>query len=240
VNAREEILARVRAALRDVPPGEQPGDVPVPRDYLHAHVSEDPGALADLLAANLTDYRAHVHRTSPVELPDTIADLLVRRGSTGLAVPPDLPEQWLTALPSTVRIRTDQPERPERPERPDQWALGSRELDAIDSVLTGCALAIAETGTLILQAGPTQGRRILTLIPDHHICVVHAPDQIVASLPQALPRLEPTRPQTWISGPSATSDIELSRVEGVHGPRTLDVIIVAGTGTGTDTDVIEV
>jgi L-lactate dehydrogenase complex protein LldG len=99
-------------------------------------------------------------------------------------------------------------------------------VDAVDSVISACALAIAETGTIILDGGPGQGRRMLTLVPDHHICVIEVPDQVVASVPQALPRIPPTRAQTWIAGPSATSDIELDRVEGVHGPRTLEVILV--------------
>ncbi|MFD5425649.1 lactate utilization protein C [Streptomyces sp. NPDC127084] len=110
----------------------------------------------------------------------------------------------------------------------DRAILTPRELDTVDSVVTGCALAIAETGTIVLDGGPDQGRRRITLIPDHHICVVRAPEQVVAALPQALPKLDPVRPMTWISGPSATSDIELDRVEGVHGPRTLEVVIVTG------------
>ena len=105
--------------------------------------------------------------------------------------------------------------------------LTASQLDEVSSVISACAIAIAETGTIVLDGGPGQGRRMVTLVPDHHICVIRVPDQVVASVPQALPRLDPTRPQTWISGPSATSDIELDRVEGVHGPRTLDVILVA-------------
>ncbi|HEU5356913.1 MAG TPA: lactate utilization protein C [Actinocrinis sp.] len=213
MNAREEILTRIRTALRDIPPTETPSDVPIPRHYLDAHVPDNPHALAELLAENLTDYRATVHHSATHQLPDTIAQLLTRHGSTTLAIPTDLPPTWLTAL-HQIRVIPDHP------------PLSPHDLDHIDTVLTGCALAIAETGTLILDTGPTQGRRALTLIPDHHIAIVHAPDQIVASLPHALPRLNPTRPQTWISGPSATSDIELNRVEGVHGPRHLDVIIV--------------
>ena len=97
-------------------------------------------------------------------------------------------------------------------------------LDTADAVITTCAIAIAETGTIVLDHGPGQGPRALTLVPDHHIVIVR-PDQIVPGVPDALTTLDPTRPLTWISGPSATSDIELDRIEGVHGPRTLDVVI---------------
>ncbi len=245
MNAREEILARVRTALRDVPRDETPDDVQVPRDYRSEHAGTDPHVLTGLLAENLADYRAHVHRCTPSQLPGTIADLLRAHGSRTVAVPADLPAQWLSGIEhgphsglddgtggssvggaggdsgsvpvsnSTVR------------QVPDSPGLTARELDAVDSVVTGCALAIAETGTIVLDAGPGQGRRVLTLVPDHHICVVRAPAQVVASVPQALAQLEPGRPQTWISGPSATSDIELDRVEGVHGPRLLDVVLVS-------------
>lgn len=213
MNAREQILARIRTALRDIPPHEQPQHVPVPRHYLTAHTPHDPTTLTNLLADNLTDYHAHVHHTTPDQLPHTIAHLLAHRGTTTLATPTDLPDNWLSAVQG-IRVIPDHP------------PLSPTDLDHIDTVITGCALAIAETGTLILDTGPTQGRRALTLIPDHHLCIVHAPHQIHASLPHALPHLNPTHPQTWISGPSATSDIELSRIEGVHGPRHLDVIIV--------------
>ncbi len=130
-----------------------------------------------------------------------------------MVVPEGLPADWLSASATTPV--------------PDTPALTARDLDAVDSIVTGCAVAIAETGTLVLDAGPGQGRRQLTLAPDHHVCVVHVPGQVVDSLPQALERLVPHRPSAWISGPSATSDIELSRVEGVHGPRALDVVLVA-------------
>jgi len=218
VTARDEILARVRTALRDVPKDEHPDSFPVSRDYLFAHIGDDPVALVDLLAENLADYRAHVHRCSGSDLAATVADLLHRRGSASVVVPADLPADWLAAASDVSQI-TDSPD------------LAARDLEAADTVVTGAALAIAETGTIVLDAGPAQGRRALTLVPDHHICVLRVPEQVVASVPEAIARLHPARlgpgrPQTWIAGPSATSDIEFNRVEGVHGPRTLDVILV--------------
>lgn len=215
-SSRERVLARVRAALADVPEAESPGDVPVERGYRSSHTDPDPAAVLDLLHENLADYRALVHRSTDSELPGTVARLLRGRDAHTVAVPPGLPERWLAA--STAGPVRDDPGAPLPPSR----------LDTVDSVLTGCAVAIAETGTLVLDASEGQGRRALTLVPDHHICVVRAPEQVVAALPQALPRLDPARPLTWISGPSATSDIELDRVEGVHGPRTLEVVLVTG------------
>ncbi|MFI6422603.1 lactate utilization protein C [Streptomyces sp. NPDC050842] len=206
-SSRDRILARVRAAVADAP--EAPA---VARDYRTSHTADDPAAVLDLLHENLADYRAHVHRTHPDGLPALIARRLAERGARSVAFPPGLPAGWLAA---TDAVR-----------RPDEPRLTPYELDGVDAVVTGCALAIAETGTIVLDGGPGQGRRALTLVPDLHVCVVRAPEQVVASVPLALPRLAPTRPLTWISGPSATSDIELDRVEGVHGPRTLEVILL--------------
>ncbi|MFF4159724.1 lactate utilization protein C [Streptomyces sp. NPDC001678] len=210
--SRARVLGRVRRALADVPRYERPDDHPVPRDYLRAHGERTPAESVDLLAERLMDYRAVVHRTVPAGLPALLAELLRRRGARRVVVPAGLPDGWLAE--AAVEQIVDGP------------GLTARDLDAMDSVVTGCALAIAETGTLVLDAGPDQGRRRITLVPDHHLCVVRAPGQVVDSVPQALDRLSPVRPLTWISGPSATSDIELDRVEGVHGPRALEVILV--------------
>ncbi|MFE7233705.1 lactate utilization protein C [Streptomyces sp. NPDC001231] len=226
MSSRDRILGRVRRALADVPPDDTPPPVPerpgshpryeraVSRDYLRQHGDRSTEETVDLLAENLTDYRAIVHRCDAEGLPRLIAHLLGERGSNTVLVPPGLEQGWLTAIDVTLVA-----------DRPDSTP---HELDRVDSVVTGCAVAVAETGTLVLDGSPDQGRRRITLVPDHHICVVRVPGQVVSSVPQALERLDPTRPLTWISGPSATSDIELDRVEGVHGPRTLEVVLVSG------------
>ncbi|MFC8406881.1 LutC/YkgG family protein [Streptomyces griseoincarnatus] len=209
MSSRERILGRVRRALADVPPDE---DAPVERDYLREHGERTVEETVDLLAENLADYRAVVHRADSEELPHLIMRLLAQRGPQYVLVPPGLPPEWMSAADPT-RVH-------------DRAVSTARELDQVESVVTGCAVAVAETGTIVLDGSPDQGRRRISLIPDHHICVVRVPDQVVASVPQALERLDPVRPLTWISGPSATSDIELDRVEGVHGPRTLEVVLL--------------
>jgi len=174
---------------------------------IRPHTSDDSSRDAHCPIRHLRQRRG----VSKQEIPAVIAGLLADHGSTSVVIPDGLPAAWQSAI-AVTRI----------PDAPD---LTPRRLDAVDSVISACALAIAETGTIVLDGGPGQGRRMLTLVPDHHICVIHVPEQVVSSVPRALPRLDPTRPLTWISGPSATSDIELDRVEGVHGPRTLDVIL---------------
>jgi L-lactate dehydrogenase complex protein LldG len=218
VSSRDRILGRVRRALADVPPDDTPYEQAVDRDYLRRHGEPGGEATVDLLAENLADYRAVVHRTDGEGLPRLVGRLLAAHGSQRIVVPSGLPPRWLSAVDATV---VD-----------DGAASTPQELDRVDSVVTGCAVAVAETGTIVLDSSPDQGRRRITLVPDHHVCVVRVPGQVVSSVPEALARLDPTRPLTWISGPSATSDIELDRVEGVHGPRTLEVVLVSGDVAG--------
>jgi L-lactate dehydrogenase complex protein LldG len=208
--ARDEMLRRIRSALRDVPASERAEDVPVARDYRQSGAAAR-AELVEQFADRLVDYKAKVRRVSEAELPEAITAACALRGVQRLVVPADLPADW--APPGVTLLRDNR--------------LTHAQLDESDGVLTGCALAIAQTGTIILDSGPIQGRRALTLLPDYHLCVVRAA-QIVALVPEAIRRLQPAahRPITFISGPSATSDIELNRVEGVHGPRTLEVLIV--------------
>ncbi|WP_329251401.1 LUD domain-containing protein [Streptomyces canus] len=208
MSSRERILGRVRRALADAPSE----DTPIERAYLREHGDRSVEETVELLAENLADYRAIVHHCTAADLPATLAGMLAARGAKTVLVPPGLERSWLAEADSE--------------QVPDRVESTPHELDRIDSVVTACAVAVAETGTIVLDGGPDQGRRRITLVPDHHICVVRVPDQVVSSVPQALERLDPARPLTWISGPSATSDIELDRVEGVHGPRTLEVVLV--------------
>ena len=197
--SKDDILGRIREALAD-----RPRPAPVPRDYRRAL---EPGTdVVELFAQRAADYRATIHRTTAAGLGAAIA---AAAGGRRLAVPAGIPRDWIAGL-STVA---------------DEPPLEVADLDRTEGVLTGAAVAIALTGTVVLDAGPDQGRRVLTLLPDLHLCVVRA-DQIVGTVSEALARLDPTRPLTWISGPSATSDIELNRIEGVHGPRNLHILVV--------------
>ncbi|MCX5425581.1 LUD domain-containing protein [Streptomyces sp. NBC_00078] len=214
MSSRERILGRVRRALADVGQDDTPYEQAVPRDYLREHGERSVERTVDLLAENLAEYRAIVHRCAEDELAAVIGRLLAERGSKTVLVPAGLDEEWFAAT-DAERV-------------PDRGESTPHELDRVDSVVTACAVAVAETGTIVLDGGPDQGRRRITLVPDHHICVVRVPEQVVSAVPQALERLDPARPLTWISGPSATSDIELDRVEGVHGPRSLEVVLVSG------------
>jgi L-lactate dehydrogenase complex protein LldG len=214
--AKETILWRVRRATRDVPEDERPGDVPVERGYRDRDES-DREEIVGRFAERVAEYKATVRRAREDELPGVIEETLRDRGVERLVVPPLLPEGW---IPDGIETLSDA----------TRLRLTDEELDASDGALTGCALGIAQTGTIVLDAGPAQGRRALTLLPDYHLCVVRE-EQVVGLVPEAFAKLEETvkndgRAITFISGPSATSDIELNRVEGVHGPRTLEVLIV--------------
>ena len=188
----------ILAAVRRAVQHADRSEVTVPRSYRHT-----PEVDVDLFVERVADYRAEVVRCAPDEVEATIAGSLPPHSR--VVVPDGLPWQ----VPGAVA----------------DDALTAVELDALDAVVTGATLGIASTGTIVLAHGPGEGRRALTLVPDLHVCVVRV-DQVVADVPDAVALLDPTRPTTWVSGPSATSDIELDRVEGVHGPRTLRVLVV--------------
>jgi L-lactate dehydrogenase complex protein LldG len=230
VSAREEVLGRIRAANAAA---GSPAPVAVPRDY-HRTGRLAPGSreLRELLIDRLVDYKATVIEAAADGVPDAVARGLADAGVTvtdpvatrpphaarvaaaprritqRVLVPPGLPDGW---CPDGV---------------PDEPGFGPTDLDGFAAVVTASAAACAQTGTIALDGSPDQGRRAITLIPDVHVCVVRA-DQVVETVPELLARLDPTRPTTFVSGPSATSDIELERVEGVHGPRTLIVVLCA-------------
>jgi L-lactate dehydrogenase complex protein LldG len=198
VSARDDILGRVRAALDGVEPG---GEIP-PAPRVAAAPAGD-ARLVDLFVERVADYRAVVERCAASGLAAAVAAALP--DGARVVVPAGLGTDVPGAVPDT--------------------GLSATELDEVDAVVTEARVGIAETGTVILDHGEGQGRRAITLVPDRHVCIVRE-DQVVADVPDAVALLDPARPTTWISGPSATSDIELDRVEGVHGPRNLHVIVV--------------
>jgi L-lactate dehydrogenase complex protein LldG len=197
--AREEILVRIHNALTD-----RPAPPPVIRDYRRGLGAGDVAQFVE----RVEDYRAVVHRAIEGSVGDVVTEVLGARGIGRVVVPDGFPDAWLPAL-DTIH---------------EPVSIGV--LDEVSAVITTCRVAVAETGTFVLDAGPGMGARALTLVPDYHLVVIRE-KQIRAIVPDALGLLDPTRPLTWISGPSATSDIELQRVEGVHGPRTLEVVIVS-------------
>ncbi|PKW27833.1 LutC/YkgG family protein [Phycicoccus duodecadis] len=201
MSARDDVLAAVRAALG---PERRPA-VEVDRAYRGRDPLPAGAGVVDLFVERVEDYRATVTRCTAADLVDAVAQAL--GGAARVVVPDGLDLDVPGAVPDD--------------------ALTATALDAVDAVVTRATLGIAETGTVVLDHGPGQGRRALSLVPDLHVCVVEA-GQVVRGVTDAVARLDPVRPQTWVSGPSATSDIELDRVEGVHGPRRLHVVLVEG------------
>lgn len=202
--SRDSILADVRRAIRGA------HDVEPPREY-----SRSLGAdvdLVELFVDRLEDYRAEVRRVSCKDLPGTIGRVLGQRQAQSAVIPPGLDPSWLVTVTCPV-LR-------------DDGQLTHAEIEGAGAAITASTVAIAQTGTIVLDGGPLQGRRVISLLPDLHVCVV-AEQDIVGSLPEAMSAMTPTAAMTWISGPSATSDIELERVEGVHGPRQLVVLLVS-------------
>ncbi len=216
MSAREEILSRVRSALVDVTQPDPALDVPIEWEYGR------PTAMPDVLVRFVEmceDYKATVVRCSAADVADRINGLLSAAGVRSVVLPSGVEQAWRQAIEASgIAVHDDEP------------PLSRAELDAIDGVVTAAAVGIAETGTIVLDHASDQGRRALTLVPDTHLVVVRA-DQVVSDVPEAVVRLAEAvtegAPLTWISGPSATSDIELSRVEGVHGPRNL-LVVLAG------------
>ena len=205
--AKEEILNRIASAQKQA---GLPDHVEVPREYQHEGTL-NAEELREMLVDRLVDYRADVHVTDEAGLNSTIVDILKDRGCSTLVYAPGLDTGLLEGFDGTAT--------------PDDKNKDPRELNDVDAVITESHVTSAQTGTIVLESDEVCGRRALTLVPDRHICIVRK-DQIVYGIPEVVSRMNPDRPATWISGPSATSDIELTRVEGVHGPRDLIVVIV--------------
>ena len=207
-DARTDVLCRIRSALD----GATPGDVP--REY-RTEDARERDEIVNLFAERVAEYRATVHRVREADVGDVIARIATEAGAHRIGIPVDLPKEW-RAVNGTELV--------------EDASLSVQQLDGLDGAVTGCAAAIAEVGAFVLDTGAGQGRRALSLVPDLHICVVRE-DQVVGLVPEAVRVLEEAvtagRPLTFVAGPSATSDIELDRVEGVHGPRVLHVVVAA-------------
>ncbi|OYO18762.1 lactate utilization protein C [Enemella evansiae] len=224
MNAREEILGRVRRAIADVGGGDPTQDVEVPWQFGRNTPMPD---IWDRFTERVEDYRARVVRCSADEVAGQVTAALSATGARRVVAPEGLDVVWQQQLRESGFDLVLDPS--------GAVTLDASELDRIDAVVSAAAVGIAETGTVVLDHRPDQGRRALTLVPDVHVCVVGA-DQVVSDVPEAVARLAESvaagLPLTWISGPSATSDIELDRVEGVHGPRTLVVILADHADVG--------
>jgi L-lactate dehydrogenase complex protein LldG len=214
-NSRAEVLRRVRAARGGTSDGAaaRAGWDGIAREYRRKGTRDREGVLA-LLEDRLRDYDARVVRVAGEGVGRSVAERLAERGVRRMVVPVGLPVEWLPASAGGVEFVVDE-------------GLSSEELDGVDGVMTGATLAIAETGTVVLQSVPGQGRRAVTLVPDYHLCVVRVED-VVETVPEAFARLQGSAAlaTTFVSGPSATADIEMTRIKGVHGPRFLDVLLV--------------
>ena len=209
MSAREEVLARIRAATGEGGPDTSGPDSAAPAAAYRTTGELSGRALLDLLAARIADYRATVHVVTAATLAAELSAALERRACRTVIVPPELG----LPLPGFAAVTVDLGD------------LTAADLDTFDAVITRAAVAIAETGTIVLSGAPDQGRRAISLVPDYHLCVVSA-GQVVHLVPEAVARLAAAGAPLTCSGPSATSDIELERVEGVHGPRTLEVLLV--------------
>lgn len=206
---KELILSRIRDARPAAP------DITddIPRSYQRDEPRAGAADVLDLFARRLDDVGARLRRCHSDEVAESVADLLGDIGAVELITPPGLPADWLPR--SGFRWLTDEP------------ALSTTQLNAADGVITAVRAASADTATVVLDGGAGQGRRALSLVPDYQLCIIRA-EQVLAGLPATLAALEPQRPITFVTGPSATVDIELVRVSGVHGPRHLDVLLTSG------------
>ncbi|MGC0366092.1 L-lactate dehydrogenase complex protein LldG [Rhodococcus sp. 27YEA15] len=208
MSSRDLVLGRIRDAITLAPARQSE----IPRHYRTGRTLPDAERIA-LFVNRLVDYKAHVHQCAATDIAATIVRVLTENNLNAVGIPAGLDRSWTEGFGGAVVV--------------DSSNVPAPELEVLDAVVTGSAVSSAETGTIFLDAGPDQGRRALTLVPDTHVCVVFA-TSVEVGVPEAMAKLTPERPTTMISGPSATSDIELERVEGVHGPRNLHVVIVSG------------